>query len=91
MQWALLVDDANSGLLCSDDNTLYIGGTLSYRIQLAVENMGSLDSGLSMEFRRVRYLEKDILHDVFPIRPLELEWFALEEDVIKSPGLGSED
>lgn len=56
-----------------------------------MEDIGTLNSGLSMEFRGVRDLEEDVLHDVRAVRPLELERLALEEHVVESPSLCGED
>ena len=56
-----------------------------------MEGVGNLDSGLGVEFGREGYLEEDILHDVRSVWALELEWLALEEDVVEAPGLGGQD
>lgn len=46
----LLVDDANAGLVSSVNDALDVLGGLAHGLQLLVEALGSLDSGLRVEF-----------------------------------------
>lgn len=87
----LLVDDPHSGFLCPDFDALDIAGGLSERFELVVEGVGDLDGGLGVEFGREGDLEENVLHNVRSIRALELEWLALEKDIVEAPGLGGQD
>jgi len=86
----LLVDDPHSGLLRPDPDALDVIGGVSESLELVVEGVGDLNSGLGMEFGREGDLEENVLHDVRSIRALELERLALEENVVEAPGLGSQ-
>lgn len=81
----LLVDDADAGLVCPAGDLLDIGGRLAHGLQLGVDLLRGLDSGLRVELGRVGHLEQDVLHDVAAIGALELELLALEEDIIEAP------
>jgi uncharacterized protein YjaG (DUF416 family) len=45
----LLVDDANAGLVCAVDNTLDVLGALAHGLELLVQALSSLNSGLRVE------------------------------------------
>ena len=86
----MLVDDADGGFLSPDADALDVVRGLSQLLELVVENVGSLNGGLSMEFGREGDLEENILHNVRPIRTLELEFLALEEDIVEAPSLSGQ-
>ena len=48
------------------------------------------DRGLRMELGRERNLEQHVFHHIAAIRALELERLALEQHVVKAPGLGGQ-
>ena len=79
VEGALLVDDADGGLLGADTDGLDIVSGLAERFQFVVHDVRSLNRRLGMEFGGVRDLEEDILHHVRAIWPLELERFALQD------------
>jgi len=87
----LLVDDPHGGLLRPDPDALDVIGGLSKSLELVVEGVGNLDGGLSVELCGEGDLEENVLHDVRSVGALKLKWLALEEDVIKAPGLGGQD
>lgn len=86
---SLLVDDPHSSLLCPDPDALDIIRSLPESLEFFVEGVGNLNGGLSVELSREGDLEEDVFHDVRSVGTLKLEPFALEEDVVEAPGLGS--
>ena len=85
---SFLVDDPHSGLLGPDPDALDIIRSLTESLEFVVEGVGNLNSSLGMELGREGDLEEDVLHDVRSVGALELEFIALEQDVIEAPGLG---
>lgn len=73
----MLINDTDSSLLSADPDTLDVVRSLAEFLELVVDGMSSLNSGLSVEFSRVGDLEEDILHDIGTERPLELERLSL--------------
>jgi hypothetical protein len=80
----LLVNNTNGRLLGSDPDTLDVIGSLTYLLQLSMNNVRRLHGGLRMELGGVGNLEKNILHDVRAIWNLELERLALNDDTVQS-------
>ena len=88
VEGALLIDDANGGLLGADADGLDIVGGLAGLLEDAVKGHGSLTSSLRMELGGERDLEEHVLHDVGAVGALELEGLSLEEDIVEAPDLG---
>ncbi|SVK47259.1 Uncharacterised protein [Acinetobacter baumannii] len=63
-----------------------IGGGFAGGLHLAVQRHGRLHGGLGMELRRERNFKQHVLHHIRAVRPLEAERFAVERDVVESPG-----
>ena len=87
----LLVDNPHSGFLRPDLDTLDVIGGLSKSLEFIVEGVGDFDGRLGVELGREGNLEENVLHDVGSVGTLELERFALEEDVVEAPSLGRQD
>ncbi len=87
---ALLVDNAQAGLVGAKLDGADILRRLAGCEQLCAQRHGSLDGGLRMELGRITDLEENILHHVRAIRPLEGERPAAKEHIVKSPALGSQ-
>jgi hypothetical protein len=85
---ALLVDDADGGLLRADAHTLDIVRRPAERPEPLVHDVRGLDGGLRVELGGVRDLEEHVLHHVRGERALERKGLALEEHVVEAPRLG---
>ena len=77
VQGTMLVDDANGRFLRTDTHVLDVVGRFTHGLELCVNRVRSLDSGLSVEFGGIGNLEEDVLHDVGAKRHLELKLLAL--------------
>jgi hypothetical protein len=88
VQWSLFINNSDGSFLGSDHDALDVVRCFAHVLQLAMDDMGSLDGRLSVEFGRIANLEEDIFHNVTSIWSLELEGLALEQDIIEAPGLG---
>ena len=84
IQRAGLVDDANARFLGFDDNFFYVVESI---FDLIVQRHAGLDRGLSVELRRKRDFEQDILHYVAAKTLREGERLAFEQHVEVAPGL----
>src|SRR5208282_5868280 len=82
VQRTLLVDDADSRLVGGDLDFIYlVYSVLHNRVELHC----TLHSSLRVELRREGYLKEHVFHHVRTVWPLELEFIALEEDVVETP------
>ena len=86
-QRALLVDDANCGFMCGNDDILDLVDAVP---DLIVQIDRTFYRGLRMEFSREGNLEQHILHHIGAVFALEGKGFALEQHVVKAPGLGAQ-
>ena len=77
------VDDAHTGFLGFDFNPVDL---IELGSHLRMQLNRALDGRLRVEFGRIRNLEQNVLHHVGAERTLELEWLALERDVVEAPG-----
>lgn len=87
----LLVDNPHSSFLRPDLDTLDVTGGLSESLEFIVEGVGDFYGRLGVELGREGDLEENILHNVRSVGTLELEWFALEENIVEAPSLGRQD
>lgn len=83
----MLVNNPNGSFLSSDHYTLDVLGSLSHFLQFRMQYVSRFNCCLCVEFRRVANLEKNVFHNIAAIWPLELEWFAFEQDVVEAPCL----
>ncbi len=84
VQGAFLVNDADRRLVRADG---YFPDVVETILQLRMQLHGTFDCGLRMEFRREGNLEQHVFHDVRTVGALELEFLALEQHVVETPGL----
>ena len=86
----LLVNDADAGLVGAARDMLNVLSRLAHGNQLLADFLGGLNGGLGVELGWVGDLEQDVLHDVRAVWALELEWLALEEDIVETPDWSGE-
>jgi hypothetical protein len=55
-----------------------------------MELHGALHRGLRVKLRGKGYLEEHVLHNIGAVRPRELEFIPLKEDIIETPGTGGQ-
>jgi hypothetical protein len=77
VQRTLFINNPNSSFLSANSDTLDVFSGLAKVFEFSVNYVGCLDGCLRVEFRGERDFEKDVLHNVRPIRDLELKWFTL--------------
>jgi len=75
----MLVDNPHGRLLSPDPDALDVIGSLTELLELGVDDVRGFNSGLGMEFSRVRNLEENILHDIGCVRHLKFEGLSLKE------------
>jgi hypothetical protein len=102
----LLVDNSDASLVSSASDGLDVGSRLALRLEEVVNLLRGLDGGLRVELgcdvlagsfvtdnrlTRVGNLEENVLHDIASVGTLELELFALEEDIVETPDRSGQD
>jgi hypothetical protein len=82
----LLVDDADAGLVRAVDDVRDVVRALAHGRELLVQVLGGFDGGLRVELGWVGDFEEHVLHHVGAVGALEVEFLAVEVDVVEAPG-----
>lgn len=60
----MLVNDSHGSFLGPNLNALNVVTGFAQRLQFRMDDVGCFNGGLRVEFRRIGYLEQNILHNV---------------------------
>lgn len=77
VQRTLFINNPNSSFLSANSDTLDVFSGFAKIFEFSVDYVGGLDGRLRVELRGERNFEKNVFHNIRPIRDLELKWFAL--------------